>query len=70
MRARWIDRANEYLILADALGDDPVPELPPNPLSRRSSSNSSSSSAKTTRVNSYACGSFWLLLPAICSELK
>ena len=27
-RARWIERANEYLILADALGDDPMPELP------------------------------------------
>jgi hypothetical protein len=27
-RARWIDRANEYLILADALGDEPMPELP------------------------------------------
>ena len=29
MRGRWIDRANEYLILADALGDDdPMPEPP------------------------------------------
>jgi hypothetical protein len=28
VRQRWIDRANEYLILADALGDDPLPELP------------------------------------------
>ena len=33
VRARWIERANEYLILADALGDDPPPELPlPEPV--------------------------------------
>jgi hypothetical protein len=29
MRARWIERANEYLILADALGVDPDPEQEP-----------------------------------------
>jgi hypothetical protein len=29
MRDRWIDRANDYLILADALGDDPMPPSEP-----------------------------------------
>jgi hypothetical protein len=29
VRNRWIDRANEYLILADALGDDEPPAIPP-----------------------------------------
>jgi hypothetical protein len=28
VRARWINRANDYLILADAMGDEPMPELP------------------------------------------
>ena len=30
-QARWIERANEYLILADALGDDPPPATSPGP---------------------------------------
>ena len=30
VRARWIDRANEYLLLADAIGeDDLLPDAPP-----------------------------------------
>jgi hypothetical protein len=28
VRARWIERANEYLIQADALGDDSSPGSP------------------------------------------
>jgi hypothetical protein len=33
VRARWIERANEYLILADAIGDDSMPEPPlPEPV--------------------------------------
>ena len=28
VQARWIERANEYLILADATGDDPKPNPP------------------------------------------
>jgi hypothetical protein len=28
VRDRWIERANEHLIQADALGDDSLPELP------------------------------------------
>ncbi len=27
-RDRWIARANEYLLLADSMGDEPMPELP------------------------------------------